>query len=307
MTNYKDFINKETYEIFAGADWPRYEDFISGNYCVADTINQEINEFIIRQNEINFQSWQNLQRLDHIRFWIYQVLPAICGLIGFVVLGGTFQKFLVVSIICVCLNQFYNHTVHKWLTHRQFVPKWYIRPLMLWSITLIGNYNLKSWVIIHRLHHRYSDTPKDPQLASIGVYKMMVPLLPYTALDYTKFKFVESIHLPWKDVQVVSKYQNYIYCVNFILLCMIDLQVALLSLFTLRLYAVFYPAISNYVIHGRGQGIPTNLPWYWELWFFGESLHKDHHEHPSRLDLSKPGRIDVSAKIWKHLANNIRH
>lgn len=308
MPHLKEIVSKETYEVFAGVDWPRYEDFITGEYTVSDNIKKEIDELVINQNQKNISNQtENRHWLMHIRFWFVYFLPAMCGLIGFIALGGTLTKFLIVGIVCVYLNQFYNHTVHKWLTHRQFVPKWYIRPLMLWSITLVGNYRLKWWVLVHKLHHRYSDTSQDPQLASVGVYRLMAGIFPNLKINPLELKFNERVHLPWKDVRFVNKYQHVLYCVNFIVLCLIDLQTAFLSLFVLRFYAIFYSAVSNYIIHSKEQGVAVNLPWYWEFWFFGECLHKDHHARPSKFDLSKPGRIEPSAKFWKYFATNIKN
>lgn len=299
-------ITKEYYEIFAGTDWPAYDMFVSGKYTVSQVVDDDIKKFLVTV-EIQQKKHTSNSVLFQLKFFAAYVVPAIVGVIGFFAVGGTVEKFGITMLACVYINQFYNHTAHKWLTHRQFTPKWWIRPLMLWSITLIGNFKIGGWVICHKLHHLLSDTDRDPQLASVGIYKATVGIFPDAKVKPTEFIFDKKVHLPWKDVQFVDRYQNVLYCMNFLILLSIDLQVALLSLFCLRFYSKFYTAFSNYIIHGQGQNVAVNLPWYWELWFFGECLHKDHHDQAAKFDLSTPKRTEPSAKIWKYFVTEIKH
>jgi fatty-acid desaturase len=308
----EQFINKEYYETFAGSDWPPYEKFISGDYTVSTDIRTEIENFVCNaekeHNAVKKETWsQKKEIIVPLKFFITVALPGLIGLFGFFYLGGTFEKFLITTIICVYLQQFYQHTVHKWLTHQMFEPKWWFRPIMLWSTTIHNDHKIIEWVVSHKLHHRYSDTDKDPSLGRIGIYKGTVGLFLFPSFTSEEANFDVNKHLPWKDVQFVNKYQNLLYCLNFAAFCFIDLQIALLSLFVLRFYVKFYTAISNYIIHGSQKATATNLPWYWEIWFFGECMHKEHHDRPRKFDLSVPGRIEPSAKIWKYFVKNIKY
>lgn len=46
MNDLKTIVNEKEYRQFKGADWPHYNDFISGSYFVSDQIKQELNDFI---------------------------------------------------------------------------------------------------------------------------------------------------------------------------------------------------------------------------------------------------------------------
>jgi stearoyl-CoA desaturase (delta-9 desaturase) len=61
-------------------------------------------------------------------------------------------------------------TYHRLLTHRAFkVPKW-----LEYTLATIGALSAQGpvmlWVAEHRLHHRYSDTPKDPHNSREGFF-----------------------------------------------------------------------------------------------------------------------------------------
>jgi fatty-acid desaturase len=304
--NNKDFITEDDYTTFAGAEWPTYENFVLGNYKVSDQINDEINQYVLQTKKKLANNRFRFSMSADMKFMFQYAVPALAGLIGFFLLGGTIAKFCIVFIACVYINQFYSHSVHKWLTHRQFEPKWWVRPFMLWSFTLHGTDDIANWVIGHKLHHKFADTDQDPILASDGIYCGLIDRHTTVVRDIKNFSFDKQVHLPWKDVLFVSKYQHVFYCFNFLILSIIDLQLALLSLFTLRFASKFYTALSSFVFHGCGKDQPVELKWYWELWLLGDGLHKSHHDNPGVFDLSRKGRIDPGAKIWKFFVKNIR-
>ena len=50
--NLKHFITQDDYAVFAGPDWPNYEDFLQGQKGNSEEIRQEISEFItLKQKE----------------------------------------------------------------------------------------------------------------------------------------------------------------------------------------------------------------------------------------------------------------
>jgi stearoyl-CoA desaturase (delta-9 desaturase) len=66
---------------------------------------------------------------------------------------------------------------HRYFAHRSFkTSKFKERLLLIWG-TLIGVGSCLSWVGVHRTHHRYSDTPKDPHSpANIGIIRVWLTL-----------------------------------------------------------------------------------------------------------------------------------
>jgi fatty-acid desaturase len=63
-----------------------------------------------------------------------------------------------------------NLTYHRLLTHRSFkVPQWFEYVLATVG-TLSGQGSPMLWVAEHRIHHKYSDTPKDPHSPREGFF-----------------------------------------------------------------------------------------------------------------------------------------
>ena len=69
--------------------------------------------------------------------------------------------------LCICLligvsTMGVNLTYHRLLTHRGFKVPIFFEYILATIGALSGQGPMMIWVAEHRLHHRYSDTPKDP-------------------------------------------------------------------------------------------------------------------------------------------------
>jgi stearoyl-CoA desaturase (delta-9 desaturase) len=62
---------------------------------------------------------------------------------------------------------------HRGLTHRAVNLRPWVRQMVVWTGNWVSGLDPKGWVCMHRLHHQYSDTPKDPHSPHYqGVFKL---------------------------------------------------------------------------------------------------------------------------------------
>ena len=92
-------------------------------------------------------------------FWI--------GLIHILAVVALFFFTWPAFILCICLligvsTLGINLTYHRLLTHRGFKVPMFVEYILATIGALSGQGPMMIWVAEHRLHHRYSDTPKDP-------------------------------------------------------------------------------------------------------------------------------------------------
>lgn len=287
----RSIISKQNYQVFAGASWPSYEDFISGVEISNKKINNEINKML--ENEHKKQINRQIHFL--LRFLILEAVPATLGIFLFFYLGGTWQKFIIISIVFYLLNYFYKFTVHRWLSHNQIKIKKWAQVFLLWVTTLFAT-RPSSWVKMHLSHHRFSDTEYDPYPPSIGLLRNLIwhtqPFHP----SLHKFKFRNKL------VVFFDRYHYHFYFANIIIFAIIDIDIVLLSLFYTRLLVMLVDGWGNYFLHdGNKTQQPINYSWWLEIFRPGEgAFHGDHHKFPEKFDGSKGKVVDfiIFCKIF---------
>ena len=57
---------------------------------------------------------------------------------------------------------------HRLWSHRSYKAKWPLRLLLAFQQTVTGFDTIYNWSVIHRVHHRYSDTDADPHNVKRG-------------------------------------------------------------------------------------------------------------------------------------------
>lgn len=291
MSELQYVVSEEEYKVFAGADWPSYKSFISGNYQTTPIISTEIKTLIDNCYKVKDIRFQNESKKLLTTFIINTLLPAVLGLSLFVFLSSAWYKLLYLIPAAWIVNAIWQHALHKWLTHKSFEPTWWAKPFILWILTIPGLYQLKPWVQTHLYHHRHSDTIEDPFASKLGFFSLIISANKCKDL---KEVVAKKINLP-KEIEFIDKYFYQLYICNLVLFFVIDPDIFLLSFLIFRFYAAFFAALSNYVIHSGAKSEPVDLRWYWELIFFGERLHKSHHERPGVLNLSTKGKIEPAS------------
>lgn len=231
------------------------------------------------------------------KFMLFMILPAVIGLFLFVINFSSWTNLFFILLIFWLINLLHHVTLHRWLTHEQFEPRSYIRPLLLYNLTLVGCYWPLKWVDAHKSHHFFPDTKSDPYPPSIGLWRQIVAQMQLIK----HFKLTKELQK--KDIQFVNKYYFWIYIANLIVFFLIDPNIVFLSFAFLKLYTQVNHGFMNWVLHGSAlDGKPSNVSSFYDIIFSGDSLHKNHHEKPSVANFGFTQRHDWFYFLLQFLA-----
>lgn len=228
------------------------------------------------------------------------IIVCLLSVVGIALYQGTFFKACVLFIIFAIIGRIANLAYHRWLAHNYIEPGLLGKIFLLWIIVSYALAKPISYVIGHRLHHKYSDTDKDPHSPKIGFWNCLVG----------NFNIPQNVSIPLKDVlrkkevMFVEKYFYLLYIVNLAIFFYIDPDIVFLSFSLLNLRGWVAINIFNYVAHGGKQiSSPTNLPAWTSLLYLGEQLHKNHHDYPSNGNFGSVSKFnfDVLYNVYKRM------
>ena len=215
--------------------------------------------------------------------------PGLGLLIGLGYLAGC---WLVIGLYLPCV-------LHMGIAHGALDFKgWFIKSITLVNNTLGIYVEPVTWVNRHRLHHRYSDHPGDPnKLASDGFWRTLyLCLFPYKAQqNVARDKILKS----W-PFQLVA---NPVFVIvaqtlNFLILWWLvrDLTFCAVLWVGTRLFALWVNMVQNYWTHDRrfgyrryndeGDNAMNIADWLPVTATFSACLQNNHHHSPALLRLS---------------------
>ena len=147
-----------------------------------------------------------------------------------------------------------NVSLHRYYSHKSFKTTSWKERILLWSSIPTSLGSPAMWCSVHRMHHSYSDTDRDPHNPEYGKLKTWFGIWKPMAIPK---RFV----VPFLKTNELKFVHNYYFLLNYILLvglALIDVRLAVC------VYAL--PAIGCF--HGA-QSI-------------GEGWHNNHHANPGR-------------------------
>jgi stearoyl-CoA desaturase (delta-9 desaturase) len=189
--------------------------------------------------------------------------------------------------------------IHMGIAHRALDYKdWFVKGLTLVNNTFGVYVDPVSWVNRHRLHHRFSDHPGDPnKLASDGFWRTMyLCLFPYKS--ERNFAHDEILKSPTFRLVASPVFMVAAQAFNFWLLWFLvqDLPFAAAMWIGTRIFALWVNMIQNYWTHDRRWGYrryddardnAMNIgDWLPVTATFSACLQNNHHHSPSVLRLS---------------------
>lgn len=196
-----------------------------------------------------------------------------------------------------------NVSLHRFYSHVSFKTSKLKEKILLWSSVFTGLGSPAMWCSIHRMHHSYSDTNKDPHNPrKYGILKTWFTLWPVSAIPKRFFA-------PFIKDKTMKFVHEYYFTINFVVLI-------LLALIDIRLAAFVYclPAVGCF--HGAAAiGV---IPHYWgyqrysvsdmshnnwlaSILSLGEGWHNNHHANPGRWWQGETWwEIDPPAFMIKH-------
>lgn len=188
--------------------------------------------------------------------------------------------------------------LHLGIAHRSLDYKdWFIK-LVVVANNFFGVYvDPTAWVNRHRLHHKYSDHPGDPnKLSSDGFWRTLyLCLVPYHCNENL---VNDKVFRTWPFRLVSNNYfAAFSQAFSFSLLWLLvrDWRFALVMWLGLRIFAVWVNMIQNYWTHTRRYGYrryddehdnAMNIgEWLPVTATFSACLQNNHHHHPGLLKL----------------------
>jgi stearoyl-CoA desaturase (delta-9 desaturase) len=231
-------------------------------------------------------------------FWFQ--LIAHCAIVP-MIMHATWQQWSIAVFFyfmfgCVGIAM----TYHRFISHKSYEqPRWFTY-LGLFFGGLAGLSSAVAWTAVHREHHRYSDTDKDPHAPLGQAWKMqfLVMLVP----GHAKYA-VDAIKNPLYMAQ--HKYYWHMHLLWIALLVAID-PFALV-------YAYLVPAVVLYHIMAALGTVTHSGRWgyrnfdrndrtmniTWLGWFaFGEGWHNNHHSDAGNYRFGKTKyEVDLAARL----------
>tara|TARA_B100000424_G_C22857228_1_gene456947 strand:- start:238 stop:969 length:732 start_codon:yes stop_codon:yes gene_type:complete len=177
-------------------------------------------------------------------------------------------------------------TYHRLLSHRSFKCPKYLEYLLSFITTFSLTGSAITWVAIHRKHHRYTDTDKDPHSPDhLGWWKVqfltaLAPVEGKYAIELMRDKFYLFQH---------KHYFNLIGIFSILLYIIQPFSIIYIFLFPAGLTLLFGTLILS-SCHKNYQ--PISIFWL-GLITFGDAFHESHHQNPKKTRLNKYDLIGI--------------
>jgi len=173
-------------------------------------------------------------------------------------------------------------TLHRYYTHKSFK----MNPIFHWLFTFIailtGRGSPLGWVYIHRLHHAFSDTDKDPHPSGFKLYGFKTIETGKKTNVFLVKELMTPAHL------FINKYYLLIIIAWLLILGIIDVHLIyftwILPIFCIHLSQNCF----NYFAHKSGyrnfdtKDKSTNNIWLWPF-ILGEAWHNNHHANAEKI------------------------
>lgn len=223
---------------------------------------------------------------------IVQILSLILTIIGF-----NYVDFNILNCSLILLGYFIfsglgvSMTLHRYYSHKSFEFRY---PWLKWIFTIVavlaGRGSPVGWTYIHRLHHKFSDTDKDPHGAKTVGWKIVLPSIVENYKDPIDKKVIKDFMN--KPHILISRY----YMGFIILWSALLLAVSPTIFYFLYVIPVFLTFISLdlfvLLTHKYGYNNHTTKDcsknnWFISLILWGEGWHNNHHNNPGKWNLKE--------------------
>lgn len=167
---------------------------------------------------------------------------------------------------------------HRYFSHNQFQANKLQEIIMLYCGLLCGGRSPLTWVGVHRMHHAYADTEKDPHSAKYQPwYKILFSLW---RVETIPRKFIKDV-IKNPRVMFFHRHRNILYITNAFILTLL-LGPYILVLLAI-IYLLAYLGFGTLNLLGHDKTGPINNFWINFIAPF-EGNHKDHHALANRTN-----------------------
>lgn len=159
---------------------------------------------------------------------------------------------------------------HRCISHQQFKLNPAAETLVLYVGVMASACSPLTWAGVHRMHHAYADTEKDPHSP---IYRKWYQVLFSThRVKSIPRKFVKDL-LVNKRVMFYHKYRLIVMAITYIVSAFISIKLLLFLLLLLPMSFICYGIIN---LFGHNDHGATNV-WWINLFAPFEGNHYDHH------------------------------
>jgi len=223
------------------------------------------------------------------------------------IVGFWFFDFDLTAIAIVALGYFLYSGVgvsmmlHRYWCHKSFEFKSNtIKWLLTWFGIVAGRGSILGWVHVHREHHAFSDTEKDPHAPGIYGWKLYFPFL----MNYGKNINRELVRDLYTPLHIRINRYYLLFILSWIsILAVIDLRLAYFGWFVP--VALTQIMLNSFIYFGHKYGYQDtqsrdrsgNL-WFYGLFLWGEGWHNNHHILAKEWNFSKRWwEVDLIAPV----------
>jgi fatty-acid desaturase len=197
------------------------------------------------------------------------------------ILYATWWQWLVAAFLYFVFNGLgMIMTYHRLLTHRSFTcPKW-----LEYTLSFITTFSFTgsaiTWIAIHRKHHKYADTEKDPHSPDyLGFWRVQF----FTAFADVEGRYATDL-MRDRFYKWQHKYYTKICYAAIIIFAFIDPMLTVYGLLFPAALTLFFGTLVLSWAHKDYQ--PRTVLWL-ALITFGDAFHDVHHDHPNKFRLHK--------------------
>jgi stearoyl-CoA desaturase (delta-9 desaturase) len=222
------------------------------------------------------------------------------------ILGAFYFDFTWQAVVTILISYFIYSSIglgmmlHRFWTHKSFEFKNdYVKWLFTWIALMTCRGSIIGWVHVHREHHAFSDTEKDPHIQNMSFMKVLFPVLTNHGENVNK-RLVRDL---LTDTQLdINKYYVAIVVLSVIIFALVSPWVAYFVWFVpVTIVSIVWNSFLYYghnkTIGYRNHDIDDNSTnsWLFSILLWGEGWHNNHHKHASSWTTKEqPWEIDVT-------------
>jgi stearoyl-CoA desaturase (delta-9 desaturase) len=223
------------------------------------------------------------------------------SIIPMIIYGQWYHYLLAILVYFFTGSIGMSGTYHRLLSHKSYIaPKWWEYFGSLCG-TVGGTGSTLAWCAVHREHHRFTDTSRDPHCPHhLGFFRVQFlsmfhePHVRYVP-DLLRSKFHSNLHKYYWLVH--ATYAGIVYLID---------PFALIYLWLFPSFILWHAGSSiNTLSHSLGwqdhesKDTSTNH-WLTGIFVWGEGWHNNHHNLPGKMQFSERWwQIDITAYIIK--------
>lgn len=192
---------------------------------------------------------------------------------------------VIIFILCVVTKGIGSEVgAHRLWSHNSFATSKFYQRVLIVLHTLAGEGSIVAFAGVHRLHHRYSDTDKDPHNPHTNLWGTI--FYQHNTVDFTA-RIVKDL---FKDTWLVQQHRHYfkIQVAVFVILALVS--PLLLWYYTVNVLSTLWiNFLVNVACHKWGpadnaqDNTSTNNQWA-GIFLLGAHLHNNHHARPAEYD-----------------------